>query len=93
MPVLAHAIRLGIRDHQREEKILAGLAGDGLRGLEVYHSDHGPADAERYRAIANRYNLGITGGSDYHGEAKPAIRLGGARVAPEVLAEFRRRFA
>ncbi|WP_410768165.1 PHP domain-containing protein [Fontibacillus sp. BL9] len=36
-------------------------------GVEVYHSDHGPEDEGRYAALAKRYGLIPTGGSDYHG--------------------------
>jgi predicted metal-dependent phosphoesterase TrpH len=76
LPVLAHPIRLGFRDPEAEEKYIAELRDAGLRGIEVFHSDHRPADMERYAGIASKYNLAISGGSDFHGEAKPKISLG-----------------
>jgi predicted metal-dependent phosphoesterase TrpH len=76
LPVLAHPIRLGFRDLDAEEKFIAELRDAGLRGIEVFHSDHRPADMERYAAIARKYNLAISGGSDFHGEVKPQISLG-----------------
>lgn len=39
----------------------------GLRGLEVYHPDHSPADVAKYERLAERYGLLATGGSDFHG--------------------------
>lgn len=76
LPVLAHPIRLGIRDDATEEKFIANLKATGLRGIEVFHSDHYPSDMERYAGIARKLDLLITGGSDFHGENKPQISLG-----------------
>jgi predicted metal-dependent phosphoesterase TrpH len=76
LPVLAHPIRLGFRDPEAEEKFIGELRDGGLRGIEVFHSDHRPADMERYAGIARKYNLAVSGGSDFHGEVKPQISLG-----------------
>lgn len=76
LPVLAHPIRLGFRQSSEEEKFIAELREAGLRGIEVFHSDHRPADVERYAGLARKYNLGISGGSDFHGDIKPQISLG-----------------
>jgi 3',5'-nucleoside bisphosphate phosphatase len=76
LPVLAHPIRLGLRDQGAEEQFIGELRDGGLRGIEVFHSDHRPADMERYAGIAHKYNLAVSGGSDFHGEVKPQISLG-----------------
>jgi predicted metal-dependent phosphoesterase TrpH len=76
LPVLAHPIRLGFRDTEAEEKFIVELRDAGLRGIEVFHSDHGPREVERYAGIARKYNLAVSGGSDFHGEVKPQISLG-----------------
>jgi predicted metal-dependent phosphoesterase TrpH len=76
LPVLAHPIRLGLRDRGAEENFIGELRDAGLRGIEVFHSDHAPADMERYAGIARKYNLAVSGGSDFHGEVKPQISLG-----------------
>ncbi len=76
LPVLAHPIRLGFRDLEAEEKFIGGLRAAGLGGIEVFHSDHRPADMERYAGIARKYNLAVSGGSDFHGDVKPQISLG-----------------
>ncbi|HLK19627.1 MAG TPA: PHP domain-containing protein [Bryobacteraceae bacterium] len=79
LTVLAHPIRLGILDVAAEDAFIQDLRDGGLRGIEVYHSDHGPADVARYSAIAKKYDLAITGGSDFHGDAKPGVSLGTGR--------------
>lgn len=69
---VAHPIRLG-RDAERQ---IGGMQAMGLRALEAYHSDHSPRHTAEFLEIARRYGLAITGGSDFHGGAKPNIRLG-----------------
>jgi hypothetical protein len=73
---LAHPVRLFPGDPQALDKVVAGQYDMGLRGIEVYHSDHSPRDVEFYLTLARRYGLAITGGTDFHGANKPAIRLG-----------------
>ena len=47
--------------------------------------------------LARRHGLGLSGGSDYHGLAKPRVRLGrghgGLRVTLNVLEGLKRRRA
>ncbi len=76
LPVLAHPGRLGIRDAEVEEHFISGLKDAGLKGIEVIHSDHQAPDVERYRGIAQKYGLAMSGGSDFHGDAKPKVALG-----------------
>jgi hypothetical protein len=76
LPVIAHPIRLGIRDAAAEDTFIRDLRDAGLRGIEVFHSDHRPADMERYGALARKHDLLVTGGSDFHGDVKPHISLG-----------------
>ena len=47
---------------------IAGYAKAGLDALEVFHPDHDPASTERYREVASRLDLLVTGGSDFHGD-------------------------
>lgn len=48
----------------------------GLSALEAYHSEHGAAEERECVTLANQYHLLLTGGSDYHGAAKPGVELG-----------------
>jgi predicted metal-dependent phosphoesterase TrpH len=56
--------------------LLPGLCNAGLNAIEAYHSDHTPAETELYLELAGKYGLMVTGGSDFHGEVKPEVRLG-----------------
>ncbi|MDQ6665568.1 MAG: PHP domain-containing protein [Acidobacteriota bacterium] len=76
LPSIAHPIRLARNDYLKVDELVREMKDFGLRGLEVYHSDHKPADVEHYRALAGRFGLVATGGSDFHGANKPNIRLG-----------------
>lgn len=76
MPSLAHPVRLPQRDRASLEKLLVQLIDNGLQAIEVYHSEHAPEDTALYRELAAQFNLIETGGTDYHGDNKPAIHLG-----------------
>ena len=73
---IAHPVRLGITDPPRLRQLVAEMRDAGLTALEVYHSDHRPSDVQQYLELAREFDLGVTGGSDFHGEAKPNVRLG-----------------
>ena len=79
IPVLAHPKSLDLSEKDFLIK-LKELISYGLGGIEVYHSTHSPEDMEYFKAIANKYDLLISGGSDYHGpKVKPDIELGTGR--------------
>jgi predicted metal-dependent phosphoesterase TrpH len=96
-PVLAHPIRLGFLNRSDEENVIGQLRDSGLGGIEVYHSDQDQQDSERYRLIAQKFDLAITGGSDFHGTMKPRIALGtghrNVHVPRAVLDDLRSRTA
>ena len=48
----------------------------GLDGIEAIYSMNTGDDESNMLRIANKYNLAISGGSDFHGENKPDIKLG-----------------
>jgi 3',5'-nucleoside bisphosphate phosphatase len=73
---IAHPIRIGYRDPRELRALVAEMSDAGLTALEVYHSDHRPGDVEQYLELTREFDLGVTGGSDFHGDAKPGIRLG-----------------
>ena len=58
----------------------------GLDGLEVLYSSNTGLDEGYLRRFANRYDLMLTGGSDYHGSNKPQIALGTGRGGLKVPA-------
>ncbi len=79
LAILAHPVQLRCADADELELAIKHLAAMGIDGLEAYHSDHTPADVERFTRLAQQYDLHITGGSDYHGQRKP-IALGSQKV-------------
>lgn len=46
--------------------VIEGLVAAGLRGIEVWHPQHGSATVRRYRELARRLGLLESGGSDFH---------------------------
>ena len=74
VPVLAHP------GHLRLDPQIAAWASWGLRGLEVYHTDHRPEQSKRYAEMAERLGMIVTGGSDCHGFAKSEPMLGNVTV-------------
>jgi predicted metal-dependent phosphoesterase TrpH len=52
--------------------VVEHLAAAGLRGLEVWHPQHGAAAVRRWREIARRLHLIESGGSDFHGTHRGA---------------------
>lgn len=58
------------------EKLVSSLKESGLDALEVYHSEHDAGDVRLCVDLAAKYGLQLSGGSDYHGLAKPKISIG-----------------
>jgi predicted metal-dependent phosphoesterase TrpH len=76
LPVLAHPHSLGERDPSRLEEIVKGLADQGLQGIEVYYPKHTPDQTRTFLEVTRRFDLAVTGGTDFHGSNKPEIELG-----------------
>lgn len=58
------------------EKIIKDLIKHGLKGLEVNYYSFSEKDKKIYRNLAEKYNLVITGGSDFHGGNRVESSLG-----------------
>ncbi len=58
------------------ESLLAELVPAGLTGLEVYYGPYATATVGQLRALADRFGLIPTGGSDYHGPGIHPTPLG-----------------
>ncbi len=88
--VLAHPKYVALHEGETLEDILQTLVNAGLGGIECYYTDHTPEETVYYLELARRYNLVVTGGSDFHGGVKPEIALGvgkGNLRVPESCAE------
>ena len=64
IPVLAHPKTIKCDDM---DYFIEDLVDNGLMGIEVYHSSHDLRDIKMYLELAKKYNLLISGGSDFHG--------------------------
>lgn len=72
---LAHPYQVGLEDEALEE-LVAQLKEDGLDAIECYYPKHTQEQTEFYLYLAEKYDLHITGGSDFHGErVKPDVQL------------------
>lgn len=67
------------------ESVVEMLAAAGLRGVEVWHPQHGVSTVQRYRALARRLSLLETGGSDFHGTHR-GVDLGDMPVPESAVA-------
>jgi predicted metal-dependent phosphoesterase TrpH len=80
IPTLAHPRYV----RNLEETVLSELVAAGLQGLECYYGQYDEGAVARLVALADRYDLITTGGSDYHGPNMHPTPLGGRYVPPQV---------
>ncbi|OGC06301.1 hypothetical protein A2526_04200 [candidate division WOR-1 bacterium RIFOXYD2_FULL_36_8] len=72
------------------DNIIPELISVGLRGLEVFYPSHKAEQVERYKAIAQKEGLLVTGGTDFHGSnSGRQISLGGITVPDETVLKLR----
>jgi 3',5'-nucleoside bisphosphate phosphatase len=69
---LAHPVRV----KGNVPALMPELRDSGLNAIEAYHSDHDRQATELYLGLAKKFDLRVTGGSDYHGAVKPGVKLG-----------------
>lgn len=70
------------------DQLVPGLVDAGMQAIEVYHPEHAPETVVHYRAMAERYGLAITGGSDYHAEDTRDVTLGRMTLPPADFERF-----
>lgn len=73
--VLAHPLLYHLTREQLDE-LTSLLVKSGLDGIEAIYSTNKGMDETNMRCLARKYNLFITGGSDFHGSNKPSIDMG-----------------
>ena len=85
--VLAHPLLYHFSEAELDS-LVALLKENGLQGIEAIYSSNKWNDESRMKQLAQKYDLFITGGSDFHGLAKPTLDLGigyGDLKVPEKL--------
>ncbi len=83
-PVVAHPA------NYPDDGFIEGLVPLGLAGIETYHPDNAGRE-KRYAAMAGRWGLAATGGSDFHGhDDEKHAELGTFTTPPEEFDKLRR---
>jgi Cof subfamily protein (haloacid dehalogenase superfamily) len=85
IPVLAHPFLYHLEMDQIDT-LVADLTNEGLLGIEGIYSTHTLYQEQVVRKLAGKYSLLLSGGSDFHGSAKPMIDMGSGKghlVVPE----------
>lgn len=74
IPILAHPTlyKLG---REQLDILVSTLKKEGLMGIECVYSTYTPQEERRIKELALKYKLLPSGGSDFHGDAKPGLDL------------------
>ncbi len=73
---IAHPRQIALEDDAAWEAFFSELTEAGLTGIEIDHPSQNAEQRRYFGAWAKRFDLVWTGGSDFHGAAKPHIELG-----------------
>lgn len=73
--ILAHPYILAL-GRKTLEDLIRHLKDHGLDGIEVDYTEHDSEQRNYYRKLADKYDLLVSGGSDFHGNVKPLVKLG-----------------
>ncbi|MDD2973109.1 MAG: PHP domain-containing protein [Lachnospiraceae bacterium] len=74
IPILAHPT-LYHMGKDRLDKLVDTLTESGLMGIEAVYSTYCLSEECEMKALAKKYSLCISGGSDFHGNTKPGLDL------------------
>ncbi len=75
IPVLAHPT-LYHMGKDALEQLIRTLKAAGLVAIEAVYSTHSAGEERQIRQLAARFDLLISGGSDFHGKSKPKLEMG-----------------
>lgn len=82
--VLAHP---GLIGEAARNKLFPLLREMGFWGVEAYHPSHTDGQCAEYESLARSIGIFVTAGSDFHGSAKPRIKVGCETRGGEYLKE------
>lgn len=80
VPVLAHPHTLGIENRLEMAELMERLVAAGLLGIECHYGTYDQPGRAGMVAMAARFGLLPSGGSDYHGSYKADVALGVGRA-------------
>ena len=75
IPILAHP-PLYHMSKERLDNLVSDLKDAGLMGIEALYSTYTNQDERDMMNLADKYDLLLSGGSDFHGANKPKLDLG-----------------
>ena len=75
IPVLAHPLLYGM-GKDRLQILVDRLKAVGLEAIEAVYCTYSPSEEAQMREFAKKNDLLISGGSDFHGNAKPGLEMG-----------------
>ena len=75
VPILAHP-PLYHMGNERLDALVGVLKQAGLMGIEAFYSSYSNQDERDMLRLAKKYDLLLSGGSDFHGANKPGLDLG-----------------
>jgi len=79
IPILAHPGLLNCKTDDQFGKLMTGLKEMGILGIEVFYPEHTPEQTRLFAELAQRLNLLLTGGTDFHGAINPEIAIGSGK--------------
>ena len=85
VPVFSHP---GVTNR---DMLIPKMVEYGIQGIEVYYPTHLHEAVKRYVRLAKKYDLVMTGGSDFHGERKPEIKLGSIKIDDGLVDKIKER--
>jgi len=96
LAILAHPDQIGINDKDELIAFIKDLKDKDLDGIEAYYTNYKKKDIKFYKSIAKKFDLLVSGGSDFHG---PHTRInteigryGKNRIIPdEILEKIKRK--
>jgi len=84
LPFLAHPAEI-----KHLEAFVPQLKKAGMAGLEIYYANYSPSKIARLQALAKKYDLMASGGSDYHGlDNTIGTDIGSVYMPPELVRQF-----
>lgn len=75
VPILAHP-PLYHMGNERLDALVGSLKQAGLMGIETFYSSYSNQDERDMLNLTKKYDLLLSGGSDFHGDNKPGLDLG-----------------
>ena len=100
LPGTFHGVETDLTDDGDVEQMVETLSNAGLDGIEVWYpygsetsDEYADITVEDAAALADRYDLLKTGGSDCHGPESGKFRLGEVQIPADALAALEERAA